>query len=1109
MIRLMRRAATGIVVSAIAVAATAGVSQGATPKPAWTLSATPTATNFPPGQTSQYVLAATNVGAASPSGTPVVMRATLPSGFTATKVRGFDFDPGAVVNEPSCTIAALEVTCETPEPIGPGYLLQMQVTFTVAPGTPEEDLQALVSVEGGGSQPVSKSVPAHVQADPLGFGFVSGLEAPLTAPDGSPATLAGAHPYQQTIDFGFPLKITHSENGVALAANSGHPHEVVVQLPRGLIANPAATPVLCTEAELTAEKCPDASQVGVLNVRTIVGEPDVPASFPSNVYNMVPPPGHAAELGFNVAAGIFVHILGGVRTDSDYGVEATVSDILSLGSNPIFNLHTQLWGDPSSPVHDHIRGECDAAPRPGCPVADDDAAFLTMPSDCSGEPLLTQVFADSWENRGVFERAAYESADLQGNPVSVSGCNELQFEPTISVAPTTNLTDSPTGLDVDLHQPTNEQPEGTAPAILRDAHVTLPAGMSVNPSQADGLDACTIQQIGLSTAIGATPVHFSKDPATCPPASKLGTIDVSSPLLAEYEDGGTKLATDPETGAAIPRPLHGSVYLAKPFANPFGSLLAIYLAVEDERSGIVAKLAGRVEPDPVTGQLTTTFAENPELPLSDIHLHLFPGARGSLINPPTCGANTTTTDLVPWGSPETPDANPSSDFQTTVSPQGGGACPTSADALPDAPSFTAGTVAPVAGAYSPFVLKLSREDGSQRLTGLDTTLPPGLTGKLAGVAECSDAAIAQAASRSKPEEGILERSNPSCPASSEVGIVNVGAGAGPTPFYTQGHAYLAGPYKGAPISLAIITPAIAGPFDLGTVVVRTALYVDPFTAQIHAVSDPFPQILDGIPLDIRSVALQMNRPDFTLNPTSCNPMAITGSATSALGSLAPFSAPFQVGGCSSLKFKPSLTLKLKGGTKRSDFPSLTAKVTYPSQGAYANIASAQVNLPHSEFLEQGHIRTECTRPQLASHTCPPGAIYGYARAVTPLLDQPLEGPVYLGVGFGHKLPDLVADLNGQIEVLLHGKTDTGKNDGLRNTFQVVPDAPVKSFTLTLFGGKRGLIVNSENLCRPKAKTQAFAHFTAQNGKVLDLKPRVQNQCGGKSSKKHRGRKRRR
>ncbi len=1022
---------------------------------------------------------ATNVGEAGTAG-PFRLTTTLPAGIEPVEVT-VEHD-SQVPFAGDCHVAVQAVECEGDESIAPGRQILVRVYVTVAPDA-SGDATIAGSVEGGGALPAQASTEVPIGPDPVGFGFAPGaFDAPLFNPDGSPATTAGGHPSRFLVDVDFPSRETV---GGALIA-SGHARNVFTELPRGLIVDPAASPVLCTEAELFQENgggktsvpsCPPASQVGTITVlANLVGG----LAETTPLYNMVPPPGWAASLGAEPVSGVsvYLHFRGGVRSDGDYGITSVVENTPAFGINPVYAVQVQLWGSP---------------------VPGGETALLTSPTECSGSPLPYALRADSWEEQGVFKEATYESADLEGNPVTVSGCNELPFEPTVTAQPTTNLADSPSGLDVDLHQPQDQRLGHRAPAALKDATVTLPEGMSVNPSQADGLAACTNQEIGyLPEKEG---VHFSKEAPTCPDASKLGSLEVTTPLLAEYEDEGTRLATDPETGKAIPRPLHGSVYLAEPNKNPLGSLLAIYLSVEDPKSGTYAKLAGEVVPDPVTGQLTTVFEENPQLPLEDVRLHLFGGARGSLITPLACGTHTTTSTLTPWSSPEGADAHPSDAFQTTAAP-GGGSCPATEAAAPNSPTFSAGTLSPQAGAFSPFVLKLSREDGSQRLAGLDTTLPRGLTGKLAGIAECSESQIAQAQSRSHPEEGRLERESPSCPGSSEVGTVTVGAGAGPNPFYVNGHAYLAGPYNGAPLSLAIVTPAVAGPFDLGTVVTRVALHVEPETAQIHAVSDPFPQILDGIPLDVRSVALKMDRPQFILNPTSCDPMAITGQATSALSQAASLSERFQVGGCSSLAFKPKLSLALKGSVKRSSNPRLIANLT--ARPGEANIARAQVKLPHAVFLDQAHIRTVCTRVQFAADACPPGSIYGRATATTPLLDYPLSGPVYLRSS-SHQLPDLVVKLKGPasqpIEIDLAGKTDAVKA-ALRNTFEAVPDQPVSRFHLELFGGRRGLVEMSGGFC---AHRKANVQLTGQNGKAHDTRPVVGAKCPKQHKHGHRRR----
>jgi hypothetical protein len=940
-------------------------------------------------------------------------------------------------------------------------------------------------------------VPTQVSPDPVPFGFLpgpTGLSAPLTSPDGSPATQAGSHPYQLTVNLAFPA----GKTGGQLAAND-HVHTLITDLPPGLLGNPAATPELCTEEQLTSNTaCPEETQIGTITAMTNVAGPIFSLS---PLYNMVPPPGAPAALAFNaLGVGVFTHLIASVRSDGDYGVSTATRDFLSRPLNPVLAAQAQIWGDPSSKSHDRVRGQCPEEEAPAtCPVAPQETAFLAMPGACGG-PILTAAEADTWEQQGSFAKASYESADLGGNPKGVEGCNQLEFEPTIKASPTTNITDSPSGLDVDLHQLQNVKLSSLFTAALKDAAVTLPAGLVANVSQADGLAACTPAQIGLTTPIGQAPVHFSKAPDGCPDAAKLGTVEVATPLLAQYNEQH-KLLRDPEENA-IPEPLHGSIYIAKPFENPFGSLLAVYFSINDPKTGTVAKLAGKVEPNPVTGQLATKFTENPQLPLEDVKVHLFTGARASLQTPPLCGTHETTSELVPWSAPEGLPASPSAFFESTAAP-GGGACPSTESAQPHAPAISAGTLAPAAGAYSPLLAKISRADGSQRLGRLELTLPSGVSAKLAGVAQCSEAQIAAAMARNHPNEGALERANPSCPAASEVGTADVGAGAGPTPFHTRGRLYLAGPYKGAPLSVVAITPAVAGPFDLGAVVVRSALYIDPETAQGRVLTDPLPTILEGIPVNVRSVAVSSDRPQFTRNPTSCDPKAFAGVATSTLGQTAPLSERFQVGGCQQLPFKPKLQFRLFGPIHRGGHPRFRTVLT--AKPGEAGIARTVVALPHSEFIDQAHFRTICTRVQYAANQCPAGSVYGHIKAITPLLDYPLQGPVYLRSS-SQELPDVVAALRGPasqpIAIDLVGHVDS-VNGGIRFTFPSVPDAPVTKAIITAQGGKKGLFQNSTNICRGTHRVRVS--MRGQNGKVSNLQPALKAQCPKGGGKGRRGR----
>jgi hypothetical protein len=1078
-----------------------GASGATTPGPAWQLLSYAMPTHFVPGQENELFLVATNLGGKRTEG-PIAFKDILPEGLKALKVNAkattdLDF-PGA-----ECKIEADKrtVICTSAGPLGPSRQLEVAIGAEVKAATTgilEDD----ASISGGGATEVKAATPIPIDPTPPPFGFLPGslgFSAPLTEADGSPSTLAGSHPYQLTTSLGFPTEKV--AGGVIEAA--GHLKDAFGDLPPGLIINPAASPVLCTEAQLvSSEGCPDASAVGTVTITTFVASGLETTTSP--LFNMVPPPGQAANLGFDaVGIGVFVHLDGEVRSEEDFGLTGSVYDALALPLHPVFGSRLELWGDPSDPTHDKARGSCafgqelnqTTKEAQTCPVPPQTTAFLTLPSYCPGEADLFGARASSWEDPGTYEEAFYEGASLSGTPTPIAGCGQLDFEPTVQAKPTTTLTDSPSGLDVRVHQPqeTSLAAERST-AILKDFALTLPDGLVINPAAAKGQAACSPAQIGMKTAVGDLPPHFFKTPATCPDAAKLGTLKAKTPLLAQVDETKTKVQRDAE-GNPIPRTLEGSLYLAEPFQNPFGSLLAVYLVIEDPLTSTVVKLASEVEADPTTGQITTYLEESPQLPVEDFEAHLFEGDRASLRTPAACSEYQSQAELLPWSFPEGPLVEETDSFALTSSP-GGGPCPTSPQAAPNKPGFVAGTVSPQAGAYSPFVLKISRNDGSQPLGGFEATLPRGMSAKFAGIPYCTEPQIAQAASRSHPNQGRIELNNPSCPPASEVGEVDVAAGAGPNPFHTGGKVYLAGPYKGAPLSTVVITPAVAGPFDLGAVVVRAALYVNPETAQGRIVSDPLPTILEGIPLDLREATVKAGRPQFALNPTSCEPKSALATTTSIFGQPAALSYPFQVGGCSALGFKPKFAFRLKGKTKRTGHPKLivTGSIGGTNQ---ANLERASIAFPRSEFLDQAHIGTVCTRVQFAAHQCPPRSVYGFAKATTPLFDKPLEGPVYLRSS-NNELPDLVFALAGQVEVALVSRIDS-VNGGIRATAEGVPDAPVSSFRIEMQGGKKGLLINSTNLC--KKPNYATVKLRGQNGKTKEFKALLRNDCPKKGKGK--------
>ncbi len=1097
--KMLKTARPALFTAAIlAACALASSAQAATPAPAWSVRSVAVPTNFEPGDKSGksfYEVMVANDGGALTDGTPITITDTLPAGLTVKGVElellattgsgSADFAPSICKTEKAGEIST--VTCKIeeglPTAIEPARVWpseQLRLVIKVAiPASASGLLENSAQVEGGGGLAASTVSDNEASEEPAAAGL-SEFNAELSGPDGAPVTAAASHPFQFTTSFAVNTERTPLGSAAEIVPAEGDLKDIEVALPAGLIGNPTAVE-RCTAQQfntsngvskpgvnLFQNECPDGSAVGLVVIQQLEGNGGV---IPVPLYNLIPPKGMPAQLGFQFTAAPF-YINTRLRSDGDYGVTAYLTDLTEAKRATATSV--TIWGTPADQSHDRLRGRCLSSKRAFsvgiCPAnLVRTQPFFRLPSSCAFEMSTTMSF-NTWLNPATF----FSSTDTEPAPV---GCDQPDFGPTIEARPTTDVADAPSGLHFNLHLPqaANEDPEGLAEADLRATTVTLPEGLLVNPASADGLAGCSAVQIGLSTPVGQLPPRFSAAPPSCPDASKIGTVEVDTPL--------------------VDHPLPGAVYLARQSENPFGSLLAIYVTVSDPRTGVVVKLPARVSPDPQSGQLTTTVPESPQLPFEDFKLDFFDGARAPLRTPQTCGGFTTTTSLTPWSAPQSGvPATPSASFAISSAP-GGGGCASSKGALPNNPSFEAGTQSPIAGAYSPFLLRLARQDGTQELKGLDVEMPAGLTAKLAGLQECSEAQIAQARARAKPGEGASEKASPSCPASSRLGSVIVGAGAGPSPIYVGGDAYLAGPYKGAPLSMAIITPAVAGPFDLGAVTVRAALHVDPETAKVSVKSDPIPTILEGIPLDVRSIAVKVDRDQFTLNPTSCEEKALTAEALSTQEQVASLSNRFQVGNCRELGFKPKLSLRLKGGTKRGDNPAFTATLKMPLRGA--NIARAQVALPRSVFLDQAHIRTICTRVQFAAEACPKGAVYGYAKAWTPLLDQPLEGPVYLRSS-NNKLPDLVADLNGRLQVVLHGKTDSIRG-GIRNTFEGVPDAPASKFVLSLKGGKRGLLVNSRDLCGSTQRARAL--FEAHNGKALSLKPVLENSCRQRKDKR--------
>lgn len=862
-------------------------------------------------------------------------------------------------------------------------------------------------------------------------------------------TQAAGHP-----PIGFTQFITKDGEGIGIDP-VGVLKDIRVDLPAGLSVNPQATQqcALATFQEL-ATNCSAGAVVGVsLITLAVAGLPVGPV--PAQVYNLVPEQGQPALFGFE-AAGSEVYLKADVEWNGDYHEGFTIA----VPTPPLGRIYVNRL------VFTGVAGN---------------GTFLTTPSTCHNpaeavfaHTYSTYLRADSVEiPDAAFPNGSspFEAA-LPGG-VKPTGCDLVPFKPTVAVTPGTTRTDSPDGATVDVELPF-EPLSPLANSNVKTARTTLPAGMGLNPSAAQGLVACTDSQFGKGT----------RRPVACPAASKVGTVTVETPPLP-------------------PGSLAGDVFLGEQLSRDpeSGEEYRIFIDAESGRYGVSARLIGKVAANSKTGRLTTTLADNPQVPFTSFKLQFTGGARAALSSPPTCGPNETVLSADPYT--ETATATASQAF-TLAEAAGGGPCPKTLGGRPFAPGFTAKAKSDKAGAYSPFAVHIARTDGQQELKIVDVTLPPGLSGKLKGIPYCSGKEIAAAAGRA----GVAEDKDSSCPGKSLVGAATIRAGTGTEPVQIKGSAYFAGPYKGAPLSLAVITPAVTGPFDLGTVVVRVALFVDPDTARIRPVSDQIPDVFGGAKLSIRSIDLNANKRDFTINPTSCGKLETAGvikgggsdPTSEAAFSAFPVVDAFQASSCGALEFRPKLFTKVLGGRKaarRAQNPKFRA--TLVARDGDANLRQATVTLPRALILDQSHIKTICTRPQLAAGECPKSSVYGHAAATSPLIGGELRGPVYL-VPSTHILPDLLVDLRGQVNVRLHGAVESVKGR-MRNVFYATPDVPVSKFVLTMNGGKRGLLVSTQNLCSRRFNSKAT--LSSQNGKRVrnkKLKLRVPA-CKGKRKKR--------
>jgi hypothetical protein len=1012
-----------------------------------------------------YAVLVTNVGSRASEG-PVTITDTLPAGLVSSGgISGVDLatDEGL-----ECITASLMCVASV-EPVRPGDTLLMTVNVIV-PETTTGSVIDTATVSGGGARSAMASNLTTISAEQAPFG-VADFQTGIFDAGGLKVGSAAARPSGLLTSISFPTWDNLEGGGGGGAYDPiENVRDVMVDLPPGVVGNPLAAPKCPVSELVTGASCHAASIVGsvVFRAKDNFASSENRHNGLTALYNLQPEAGFPAEFGFTFARKPVILYGNLVHTDAGYVVRVTTPGTVELEISQVSIL---LFGSPAQ-----RNGETEITP------------FFTNPSNCSAGPLNERIRADSWEHPGHWVTA---ESTLYSR---ITECNKLQFQPSLHVRPEATQADEPSGYEVNLEIPQNESglTPGTPP--LKDATVTLPPGVSASPSAADGLGGCPpegsngfneggkFNPEGVSesdpeaTVVGPDGLpHLA--PGHCPGASRVGTVEITTPLLPQPLEGTLFLAAPRCGGAGQPG--------CTPADATNGNLFGVFLEAQGE--GVVLKLSGKVSVDPATGQLTTTFTENPQLPFSDLKIRLKGGPRALLANPQTCGQALASGDMTPWSSPITPDVTPLAPVNIDWN-DAGGVCPAS---LPFSPGFLAQSSTAAAGAFSPFTLTLSRGDREQYLSRLQVRLPAGLLGMLSNVSLCPEPLAAQG----------------NCSAASQIGTTTVAAGAGSHPFWVTGRVYLTGPYNGAPFGLSVVVPAQAGPFNLGNVVVRARIDVDPHTAAVTVTSDPLPQIVDGVPLRVQTVNVTADRPEFFFNPTDCTKKAITATVAGAQGASAAVSTLFAAGGCASLPFTPKFTVSSSAKTSKKSGASLDAKVA--SSRGQANIAKVAVLLPVQLPARLTTLQKACTAATFAANpaTCPAASLVGIAKASSPVLPVTLTGPAYLVSHGGAAFPDLVIILQGEgVRVDLIGATSIKKGI-TSSTFASVPDVPIRSFELTLPEGPHSALAATGSLCA-KPLTMPTT-IDGQNGAVVKQStriavsgcPRVARKAGGRSRRR--------
>jgi hypothetical protein len=1018
---------------------------------------------------------------------PVTVADQLPGGLTLgdlipTATPGTQQEQAAVSGVGwTCTVAssAQGFTCFRTHPeegLPAGGEYGPLIVHVVVGAEAADSVTNVAAVSGGGAATATTSdVTAVTPAVPFG---IRSFTTSVTESLGDPFTQAGGHPFAANATFGFNSTVSNLGN---LIAAGGTAKDIETELPPGFIGDPQNVSAECTAAQYqqVPPVCPLGARVGIVHVTPGEEGGQIkdgrPQPLPSGkriefVYRARPAPGYVAAFAFTIAEGPTFVLNAKLRSDGDYGI--TIGDD---AAGTLYNMGVEALGLTFCSYGVNGTEVSGIATGAACAASSGTTKpFLTNPTECTGPAPVTTLVADTYQQPADYvSKTVYTGTSLvEGAPSLtesfVTGCNVLQFAPEVEFKPSsaseggTTQADEPTGAAFALRVPQTNEAGVNATPELKSATVTLPEGMTVDPSAADGLQACSNAQFGLGSTVEPA------EPAACPLASQVGTVKVTTPLLE--------------------KPLEGQVFIGAPECSPCsatdaeaGHIFRLFLQVRSAERGVTLKLAGHVSANPVTGRLQATFTQQPQLPFSELLLTFNGGARAPLANPQSCGTFTTTSDLTPWSTSGlgglsgteaiagTPDATPLSSFNVDWN-GAGGACPGS---LPFSPSFTAGSQTPTAGASSPFSVTFGREDREQDISAITLTTPPGLLGMVSQVSQCPEA----------------QANAGTCGAESLIGSTTVGAGPGPHPFYLGGKVYLTGPYKGAPFGLSIVVPAVAGPFNLGTVVVRASIAVNPSTAALTITSDPLPQFVDGVQLRLRKINVEINRPGFMLNPTNCAAQAVGATITAAQGASSTLSTPFEAGGCQSLPFAPKLTASSGGQASRANGASLDVKIESAGVGQ-ANIAKVDLQLPTALPSRLSTLQKACLAAVFNANpaACHEESVIGKATIHTPILKAALTGPAYLVSHGGAAFPDVEFVLQGEgVTLILDGNTDI-KNGITYSRFESAPDAPFTSFETELPTGPHSILgayvpaSANYNLCGTSLAMPTI--ITAQNGKQI-------------------------